>query len=487
MNLAYHFPIMFWNCACLISDAGGNDNEEEDDEEAIEELKHEESYSNEMEEFNDETDEEEDSYEEEDCDGYPAEVIKTTEGRKKKKVKATNYGKIATAIGRIKMTGVEVAPPDINQSTFTFSPDIENNTIRYGLSGITRIGNDLVNEIIGGRPYKNIDDFLNKIKVNKTQMINLIKSGAFDSFGKRVDLMKNYVGDISGAKKRITLQNMKMLIDFKLLPPELEFEQKVFNFNKYLKKMKLDDYYGLDNIAFGFYESNFDIDLLTPSDTESGFMIKQTKWDAIYQKYMDRVRPYVQKHNKELLEAVNNKLMSDTWDKYCKGSISHWEMESISCYLHSHELENVNFHEHGFSEFYDISENPEIEKYIPIKGKMIPIFKLHRIVGTVLDRDKSKKTVTLLTREGVVTVKIYGGIFAQYDKQLSEKDATGHKHIIEKSMFSRGNIIIVCGVRDGETEFRAKKYSKTPYHTVEQIINIEGDRITTHSRSTEAQ
>lgn len=484
MNLAYHYPIMFWNCACLISDAGGNDNEEED-EEAIEELKHEESYSNEMEEFNDETDEEEDSYEEEDCDGYPAEVIKTTEGRKKKKVKTTNYGKIATAIGRIKMTGVEVAPPDINQSTFTFSPDIEHNTIRYGLSGITRIGNDLVNEIIENRPYRNIVDFLNKVKVNKTQMINLIKSGAFDSFGDRYELMTDYVAEISGAKKRITLQNMKMLIDFKLLPPELEFEQRVFNFNKYLKKMKLDDYYGLDNIAFGFYESNFDIDLLTPSDTESGFMIKQTKWDNIYKKYMDRVRPYVQKHNKELLEAVNNKLTQDTWNKYCKGSISHWEMESISCYLHSHELVNVNFHENNLSEFYDISETPEIEKYLPIKGKMIPIFKLHRIVGTVLDRDKAKKTVTLLTREGVVTVKIYGGVFAQYDKQLSEKDAAGHKHVIEKSMFSRGNIIIVCGVRDGETEFRAKKYSKTPYHTVEQIIDIEGGRITTHSRSAE--
>ena len=25
MNLAYRFPIMFWNCACLISDAGGDE------------------------------------------------------------------------------------------------------------------------------------------------------------------------------------------------------------------------------------------------------------------------------------------------------------------------------------------------------------------------------------------------------------------------------------------------------------------------------
>ena len=75
MNLAYKYPIMFWNCACLISDAGGND-EEELDEEAAEEFKVEETYSNEMEENNEEEDEEEDSYEEEDCDGYPADVIK---------------------------------------------------------------------------------------------------------------------------------------------------------------------------------------------------------------------------------------------------------------------------------------------------------------------------------------------------------------------------------------------------------------------------
>lgn len=488
MNLAFHYPIMFWNCACLISDAGGNDAEEEEDEEVIEELKHEEKYSDEMEEFDEDEDEEVSSYDEDDgANGYPATIVTTAAGKKKKKVKATNYGKIATAIGRIKLTGVVVAPPDINHSAFTFSPDIENNTIRYGLSGITRIGNDLVNEIIANRPYRNVVDFLNKVKVNKTQMINLIKSGAFDSFGDRYELMTDYVAEISGAKKRITLQNMKMLIDFKLLPPELEFECKVFNFNKYLKKMKIGEkYYGFDNIAFNFYSHSFDIDLCSlTDDTESGFMILQTKWDAIYQKYMDKVRPYVQKHNKELLDAVNQKLMSDTWDKYCGGSISHWEMESISCYLHEHELNEVDFLDYGLEEYQDLSEIPEIERYIPIKGKMVPIFKLHRIAGTVLDRDKSKKTVTLLTRDGVVTVKIFGGVFANYDKQLSEKGADGHKHVIRKSEFARGNKIIVTGIRDGETEFRAKKYSKTPWHLVETIKEIVDGQLVIDNRNDE--
>ena len=108
------------------------------------------------------------------------------DGKKKKKVKTTNYGKIATAIGKIKQSGVDVAPPDINRSTYTFSPDVDNNTIRYGLSGITKVGEELVRTIMEGRPYKSLRDFLDRVRINKPQMVNLIKSGAFDCFGDRV-------------------------------------------------------------------------------------------------------------------------------------------------------------------------------------------------------------------------------------------------------------------------------------------------------------
>ena len=479
MNLAFKYPIMFWNCACLISDAGGNEDTDED-EEAEEELKIEETYSNEMEEFNEEEDEAEDSYEEEDCDGYPAEVIKTSDRKKKKKVKATNYGRIATAIGKIKSTGVEVSAPDINQSGYTFSPDVNRSTIRYGLSGIARIGEDLIKSIIANRPYTSINDFISKVKVTKPQVINLIKAGAFDSFGDRIELMHQYVESISGAKKRITLQNMKMLIDFGLIPDEFDLVRRTYNFNKYIKKLKEDSiYYGMDNIAFNFYEKNFDVDKLEASETsESGMKIKQLTWDNIYQRQMDLIRPYIKKHHDELLKAVNDRLTSDVWNKYCLGNISKWEMEAISCYIHDHELIEVDHDRYGWDHFDDLPVDPQIERYIPIKGKMIPILRLNRIAGTVLDRDKSKKTVTLLTTDGVVTVKIYGGVFAQYDKQISEKGADGHKHVLRKSEFSRGNKIVVTGVRDGDNEFRAKKYSKTPFHLIETISEIiDGEAI----------
>lgn len=485
MNLAYKYPIMFWNCACLISDAGGAQQEDEEELD-IDYNCEEETYSNEMEEFgeNDKEEDIENSYEEEDCDGYPAEVVTLSSGKKKKKIKATNYGKVAAAIGKIKQTGVQVMPPDINNSTFTFSPDLENNAIRYGLSGITRVSQDLIKTIMNNRPYESIENFLEKVKVNKPQMINLIKSGAFDSFGDRIEIMKNYIDSISDKKKRLTLQNMKMLCDFNLLPESLDFEKRVFFFNRYLKKMKEGTFYNMDNVAYEFFEKNFDLDLLAQAETESGFAISQTVWDKIYKTKMDSVRDYIKAHQQELLEILNKKLFDEVWNKYCLGTISQWEMESISCYFHEHELAHAKLNLYGISNYFAMSDEPEIDYTFPTKdGKIVPIFKIKRIAGTVLDRDKNKKTITLLTTNGVVTVKIYGEVFSNYDKRISRKGTDGKKHVIEESFFKRGNKIIVCGIRR-EDMFLGKKYSRTPFHLVEKIIDVDnnGELLIQHER-----
>ena len=165
------------------------------------------------------------------------------------------------------------------------------------------------------------------------------------------------------------------------------------------------------------------------------------------------------------------------------GKLKQVEMDSVSFYSHKHELEGIRKDLYNIADFSRIPEEPVVERMVPIKGRQVPIFKLYRIAGTVLDRDKAKKTVTLLTIDGVVTVKIYGGIFSNYDKQISERGVDGKKHVIHKSEFSRGNKIIVCGVRDGDN-FRAKKYARTPYHLVETIKEIyEDGSIRTFNRS----
>lgn len=463
MNLAYKFPIMFWNCACLISDSGGaeSDDEEQNEEENV----YEEVEYTSFEDFGAEEEDEDDEEDDEET---------ATTKKKKKKTKSTNYGKIATAIGKIKASGVDVAPPDINKSSYTFYPDIDNNTIRYGLSGITKVGEELVKAIMDGRPYSSVADLVNRVKINKAQVINLIKSGAFDCFGDRVQVMREYINSVSDTKKRITLQNMKMLCDFGLIPDEYDLQRRVYNFNKYVKKFKHETYYLFDDIALHFFEKYFDMDKLEPTElSESGFMIKQTTWDNIYQHHMDIIRPWVKKNANVLLDQVNERLTKDMWDKYCQGSLSKWEMDAVSFYSHEHELAHVRKDLYEIADFSRIPENPVVERVLPIKGRQIPIFKLYRIAGTILDKDKNKKTVTLLTTSGVVTVKIFGQVFSHYDKQISEKGADGKKHVLRKSEFTRGNKIIVTGIRTGEHEFLAKKYTRTPYHLIETIENID--------------
>lgn len=149
-------------------------------------------------------------------------------------------------------------------------------------------------------------------------------------------------------------------------------------------------------------------------------------------------------------------------------------MDSVSFYAHDHELKNLDYEESGLDRYSRIPTTPIVDKFISIKGKQVPLYKLNRIAGTVLDKNKDKKTVTLLTTDGVVTVRIFGEVFGKYDKQISEKGADGKKHVIEKSWFSRGNKIIVTGIRR-EDGFEAKKYSRTPYHLVELITGIDED------------
>ena len=167
-------------------------------------------------------------------------------------------------------------------------------------------------------------------------------------------------------------------------------------------------------------------------------------------------------------------MRQDLWDKYCLGNISQWEMDSISCYIHDHELKNLKNGLYGLADFSKLSEEPVVNYEFKSKetGQKIPLFKINRIAGTVLDKDKNKKTVTLLTNDSVVTIKIFGDAFTHYDRQISEKRPDGTKKVIEKGWLSRGNKIIVSGIRRG-SDYICKKYKNTPWHLVELITEID--------------
>ncbi len=97
-------------------------------------------------------------------------------------------GKIMEYIAECRSCGIEVLPPDINRSGTGFSPS--EGKIRFGLLAIKSVGRSLVNSIINerarGGEFKSFLDFCTRMyssELNKRALENLIKCGAFDSFG----------------------------------------------------------------------------------------------------------------------------------------------------------------------------------------------------------------------------------------------------------------------------------------------------------------
>jgi len=460
MNLAYKFPIVYWNTANLIVDSGGVQavNYEDAEDEMIE-----------VEPEVEEEDEMDDNEELEEWEEANEDTESDIEDKKKKKEKNIDYGRVASIIGKLSNYGIKVSPPDINKSSFTFTPLANENIILYGLRGIAGISGEKIGEIMMSRPYLSLQDFLEKNRLKKTQIINLIKSGAFDAVENkpREEIMHEYIMSIADKKERLTLQNMQMLINKNLIPEEMIFYAKLFLFNKFLKTCKNDAYYELNDAAINFICLHFSADIIN-----NGVNILQTTWDNIYKKTMEPMRIYLKNHKDEILNKLNTALYDEVANKYSDGNISKWEMDSISFYSHEHELAKAA---KKYDDYFTMPEEPEIEySFMGKNGQEVKIFKLYKIIGTVIDKDKMHNTVTLLTPTGVVLVKIYKNQFAIYDKQLSQKGEDGKKHIIERSWLSRGTKLMIQGIRRGDN-FIPKKYSKSVYPIISKIIKINED------------
>ena len=267
MNLARFYPIIFWNTANLIVDSGGSQTVEYDEEGEA-------SLVVEAELDEDLDEEEQEEWEKEN----EANSEDEREDKKKEKTKAVDYGKVASTIGRFSAYGIVVSPPNINSSSYTFTPVVKRNEILYGLRGITRLSTSIIQEIISKRPFYSIQDFIDRVKVNKTQMSNLIKCGAFDSLmnESREKIMADYIEMIADRKEQLTLRNMQMLINKNLIPEDMKFYQKLFLFNKFLKTCKNENNYDLNEAAVNFIGNNFSADLIN-----NGTEIPQIIWDNV--------------------------------------------------------------------------------------------------------------------------------------------------------------------------------------------------------------
>lgn len=148
--------------------------------------------------------------------------------------------RIAIEIEECRIMGIEVLPPNVNESFVTFAaicPPLtkidksnsknrysvkktsslgqkEKEKIRFGLGAIKNVGKNVANVIVEERKkngkYKNLTDFIERIQtkdLNKKSLESLIKSGAMDELGERNQLSSNVENILNYSKDFQRSQN----------------------------------------------------------------------------------------------------------------------------------------------------------------------------------------------------------------------------------------------------------------------------------------
>lgn len=173
--------------------------------------------------------------------------------------------KVAYYIRFAEQLGIQVLPPDINESSTRFT--VKGNTIRFGLSAIKNVGVNVILSIVKDREEKgkftSFNDFCSKIDtsaVNKRAVESLIKAGAFDSLGvyrsRLIAIFEKVLDSVSNERKRNIVGQINLFQDMEIGHSNLQIEYpNIEEFNKkyilamekemtgiYLSGHPLDDY-----------------------------------------------------------------------------------------------------------------------------------------------------------------------------------------------------------------------------------------------------
>jgi DNA polymerase-3 subunit alpha len=125
-----------------------------------------------------------------------------------------NTNRIVTLIEECKRMGVEVSPPDVNESGGSFK--VAESKIRFGLEAVKNVGHGAIEAIVSAREkvgkFTSLFQFCEEVDLsalNKRVIESLIQAGAFDSVAKHraqlmasLDMAMNYGQAIQEDKKR---------------------------------------------------------------------------------------------------------------------------------------------------------------------------------------------------------------------------------------------------------------------------------------------
>lgn len=174
-----------------------------------------------------------------------------------------NTNKVAGYIYTCRQMNIKILPPDVNESDMGFT--VEDGAIRFGLSAIKGLGRPTIEAIKADRAergrFSGIQEFIKRLsgELNKRTVENLIKSGAFDTFGcKRRQMILVYASimDNETRQNKDAISGQMSLFDMVGEEEKSEYEVSMPDIAEYTKEELLN----FEKEVLGVYVSGHPLD-----------------------------------------------------------------------------------------------------------------------------------------------------------------------------------------------------------------------------------
>jgi DNA polymerase-3 subunit alpha len=160
---------------------------------------------------------------------YPAEFFASALNNEE------DNGKMSKLIHDAKFFEIQVKKPSINKSQQGFYP-IDKTGILFGFSSIKGLGDKSLEKLLKGRPYKDLEDFIDRSEINIAQQVILAKSGALGRPQEAFEQISSYkfTKDYKSflPRKSVTPKDLKDKFNIEIPTTDKNFKEKrieVFN------------------------------------------------------------------------------------------------------------------------------------------------------------------------------------------------------------------------------------------------------------------
>lgn len=338
-----------------------------------------------------------------------------------------NEAKIAQYIRESKQMGIQILPPSINRSRFSF--EAESESIRYSLAAIRGVGAAALKEIFQARKIKKFEDlfdfciYVSPKVVNRKTLEYLVHSGSFDEFSQdRAVLLASL--DVAIEHAQLVRPNDSRQFD---LFSDEEFSLKP----KYVHvdPIRQEDKLSLEKEALGVYLSNHPVSVFEKQLRQRGIKLL---FDVLEENKRGSVGVYI-----TAIKKIRTK----------KGDL----MAFLTISDTSGEAEAVIF--------------PDIYKKYPIvdQGKLVMIEgKAERREGKLQFIIQKVKDIELWLRDNEIKSSI---LFLKIEKEVQEPSVLKQLNLLLKENKGDTNIVLYYE-STGKTIRLSKENNVTPSGTL---------------------